>query len=160
MSNFTVLSVYSLFLNFYCNEYLKKITCSRLLKIYRSSRPEVFCEKGVLRNIAKFTGKHLYQSFYLNKVATLWKRDSGTGVLCEFCEISKNTFFYRTPLVAAFESNGFYQRRETSKNSEIRLIRTSFWAIHKHKQFSQNAPSKMLDWAIHPWISMMDRNSW
>ena len=25
----------------------------------RSSRPEVFCEKGVLRNFAKFTGKHL-----------------------------------------------------------------------------------------------------
>ena len=94
------------------------------------------------------------------KVATLWKRDSGTGVLCEFCEISKNTFFYRTPLVAAFESNGFYQRRETSKNSEIRLIRTSFPAIHKHKQFLQNAPSKMLDWVIHPWIWMMDRNSW
>ena len=25
----------------------------------RSSRPEVFCKKGVLRNFAKFTGKHL-----------------------------------------------------------------------------------------------------
>ena len=29
------------------------------------------------------------------------KRDSGTGVSCEIREISKNTFFYRTPLVAA-----------------------------------------------------------
>ena len=26
---------------------------------YRSSRPEVFCKKGVLKNFAKFTGKHL-----------------------------------------------------------------------------------------------------
>ena len=26
---------------------------------YRSSRPEAFCKKGVLRNFAKFTGKHL-----------------------------------------------------------------------------------------------------
>ena len=26
----------------------------------RSSRPEVFLKKGVLRNFAKFTGKHLY----------------------------------------------------------------------------------------------------
>ena len=25
----------------------------------RSSRPEVFCEEGVLRNLTKFTGKHL-----------------------------------------------------------------------------------------------------
>ena len=48
----------------------------------RSSRPDVFCEKDVLRNFAKF------------------KRDSGTGVSSEFCEISKNLFFYRTPLVA------------------------------------------------------------
>ena len=120
MSNFTVLSVYSLFLNFYCNEYLKKITCSRLLKIYRSSRPEVFCEKGVLRNIAKFTGKHLYQSFYLNKVATLWKRDSGTGVLCEFWEISKNTFFYRTPLVAA--PGWFFIWKSTKSNIHLQLM--------------------------------------
>ena len=35
----------------------------------RSSRPEVFCKNGVLRNFAKFTGKHLYQSLFLNKVA-------------------------------------------------------------------------------------------
>ena len=31
---------------------------------YRSSHPEVFCKKGVLRNFAKFTGKHLCQSFF------------------------------------------------------------------------------------------------
>ena len=37
----------------------------------RSSRPEVFCKKGVLRNFAKFTGKHLCQSLFLNKVAGL-----------------------------------------------------------------------------------------
>ena len=28
----------------------------------RSSRPEVFCKKGVLRNFAKFTGQQLCQS--------------------------------------------------------------------------------------------------
>ena len=28
--------------------------------------PEVFCEKGVLRNFAKFTGKHLCQRLFLN----------------------------------------------------------------------------------------------
>ena len=30
----------------------------------RSSRPQVFCNKGVLRNIAKLTGKHLCQSLF------------------------------------------------------------------------------------------------
>ena len=39
----------------------------------RSSRPEVFCKNGVLRNFAKFTGKYLYQSLFLNKVAGLRK---------------------------------------------------------------------------------------
>ena len=37
----------------------------------RRSRPEVFCKKGVLRNFTKFTGKHLCQSLFFNKVAGL-----------------------------------------------------------------------------------------
>ena len=37
--------------------------------LIRSSRPDVFCENGVLRNFAKFTGKHLCQSLFFNKVA-------------------------------------------------------------------------------------------
>ena len=36
---------------------------------YRSSRPEVFCKKGVLRNFATFTGKHLRRRLFFNKVA-------------------------------------------------------------------------------------------
>ena len=35
----------------------------------RSSRPEVFLKKGVLRNSTKFTRKHLCQSLFFNKVA-------------------------------------------------------------------------------------------
>ena len=35
----------------------------------RSSRPEVFCKKDVLKNFAKFTGKHRCQSLFSNKVA-------------------------------------------------------------------------------------------
>ena len=49
-----------------------------------SRHPEVFCKRGVLKNFAKLTGKHLCQSLLLNKVA---------GLACEFCEIFKNTFF-------------------------------------------------------------------
>ena len=37
----------------------------------RSSRPEVFCKKGILRNFSKFTGKHLCQSLLFNNVAGL-----------------------------------------------------------------------------------------
>ena len=44
------------------------------LKPYRSSRLEVFCKKGVLRNFTKLTGKHLCQSLIFNKAAGLRHR--------------------------------------------------------------------------------------
>ena len=34
--------------------------------LFRSSRPEVFCKKGILRNFTKFTGKHPCESFFFN----------------------------------------------------------------------------------------------
>ena len=45
----------------------------------KSSRPEVFCKKGGLRNFAEFTRKHQCQRLFFNKVAglrpaTLWKK--------------------------------------------------------------------------------------
>ena len=40
----------------------------------RSSHPEVFCKKGVLKNFAKFTGKHLCKRLFFNKVAGSLKK--------------------------------------------------------------------------------------
>ena len=52
---------------------LKQFCIASLHAKYRSSGPEVFCKNGVLRNFAKFTGKHLWQGLFLNKVAErLW----------------------------------------------------------------------------------------
>ena len=48
---------------------------------FQKQPPEVFCEKGVLRNFAEFAGKHLCQSLFNNEVAgPRPERDSGTGV--------------------------------------------------------------------------------
>ena len=61
----------------------------------RSSHWRCSVKKGVLRNFAKFTGKHLSQSLFFNKVAGLRpaKKETLAQVFsCEFCEISKNTF--------------------------------------------------------------------
>ena len=41
------------------------------VKNHRSSRPEVFCKKGVPRNFANFTRKHLPQNLFFNKVTGL-----------------------------------------------------------------------------------------
>ena len=63
----------------------------------------MFYKQGVLKNIIKFTGKHLCQSLFFNKVAgdaaptllkkRLWRR----CFLCEFCEIFKNTYLKEHP---------------------------------------------------------------
>ena len=60
----------------------------------RSSHPEVFCKKGVLRNFEKFR-PHACNFIKKETLAQVFS--------CEFCEISKNTFSYRTPPVAASE---------------------------------------------------------
>ena len=68
--------------------------------ILRSSRRRCSVRKGVLRNFAKFRGKHLCQSlFFNNKVAgtqagNFIKKETLEQVFShEFCKISMNTFF-------------------------------------------------------------------
>ena len=87
----------------------------------------MFCKKGVLGSFTKFTGKHLCQSLFLNKIAglrpaTIKKEALAQVFSCEFCEIS-----YRTPLVAVSVV-------ETSKNT----IRA--YPIDKPMTYLENVP--------------------
>ena len=71
----------------------------RNLKISsKSSHRRCSVKTGVLGNIEKFTGKHLCQSLFFNKVAGqafnfVKKEALAQEFSCEFFEISKNTFF-------------------------------------------------------------------
>ena len=47
-------------------------------------------KKALLRNFAKLTGKHLYQSLFFNKATGLRPAEVFSY---EFCEIPKNSFF-------------------------------------------------------------------
>ena len=70
----------------------------------RSSRSEVFCKRGVLKNFSKFTGKHLCQGLFFNRLkpATLLKKRLWHRCfIMNFAEFSKASFIYRIPLVAA-----------------------------------------------------------
>ena len=59
-------------------------------------------KKCVLRNFAKFTGKHMCQNLFLNKKRALLKKRLWHRCFpVNFCEISKYTFSYRTLPVAA-----------------------------------------------------------
>ena len=66
---------------------MKRIPIDTVL--FRSSSPEVFCKKSVLRNFAKFTGKHLCQSISFNKVAGLI-----SGIVQKFFENLKIYIFF------------------------------------------------------------------
>ena len=70
----------------------------------RSSHRKYSVRKGVFftKNFTKFTGKHLCQSLFFNKVAglrpaTLLKKETLAQVFsCEFCEISRTPFLQNT----------------------------------------------------------------
>ena len=51
--------------------FLRQLNFDTFLVCHRISLPRMFYKKGVLRNFAKFTGKHLCQSLFFNKVAGL-----------------------------------------------------------------------------------------
>ena len=71
----------------------------------RSSHQWCSLKKGVLKNFAKFTGKHLCQSLCFNKVEGLnfiEKETLAEVFFCKFCEIFKNTFSDRTAPCESF----------------------------------------------------------
>ena len=87
------------------------MTQINLLLLYKQPS-EVFCKKGVIRNFAKFTGKHLCQSLFFNKFAgsslqLYWNWDSGTGAFQRIFEISKNTFFTEHLWATTSDFEGF-----------------------------------------------------
>ena len=59
-----------------------------IIALYRSTQRRCSVKRGVIKNFAKFTGKHLCQSLFLIKKETLAQIFS-----CEFCKICMNTFF-------------------------------------------------------------------
>ena len=74
----------------------------------RSNHQRWSVKKGVLKNFPKFTGKHLHQSLFFNKVADLivvqlyWKRDSDTTVFFWILGNFQEHLFYRTHLGDCF----------------------------------------------------------
>ena len=88
----------------------------------RSSRQRCSIIKVALRNFAKFTGKHLCQSLFFNKVVgrrpqacNFIKKETLVQVFrSEFCEICKNTFFTDHPWATASVQLNSESLRQTS----------------------------------------------
>ena len=71
----------------------------------RSSLSQMFFKIGILKNFTTFNGK-LQQDREFNTPTQVFS--------CEYCQIFKNSFFYRTPPVAASVS---YKRHELRLDS-------------------------------------------
>ena len=98
----------------------------RLLK-YRSSHQKCSVRKGVLRNFAKFTWKHLCQSLFLNKVAglrlatLLKKRISHRCFHENFAKFLRTTtFFHRIPLAATLANNNTQMNNNNNTKDNIK----------------------------------------
>ena len=109
---------------------------------------EVFCKKGILKNFAKFTGKHLRQGLFLNKFQ-VWalqiylKKTLAQVFSCNFSKSLRIPFFHKTPPVAAsvykwkrevFACTPFYSLLKKSQSGwlEIYLLLRGMqkeWAI-------------------------------
>ena len=84
----------------------------------------MFSKKDTLKNLEKFTGKHLCQSLFLNKVPGLFQETLAQVLSCEFGETFKNNIFYRAPTVAGFplpeavanQTSNFYKKYNTGQN--------------------------------------------
>ena len=74
----------------------------RQLNSLQQQSLEMFCQKRCFKNFTQFTGKHLFQSLFFNKVAglrpaTLLKINFGTGVfLRNFVEFLRPLFLQNT----------------------------------------------------------------
>ena len=102
---------------------LKLSSCLR-----QKQPPEVFCKKGVIRNLAKFTGKHLCQSLFLNKVA---------GAACRRLLLLRYFSLFSFPLFFFF----FYKKallviKASDQNLNFNIIwQSSAWTYCKRKLY-------------------------
>ena len=95
--------------------------------------------KGILRNLAQFTGKHLCQSVFLNKVAG-W--DSGTGVFLWILRNFSENLFYRTPL-----GDCFWKFPKCGG-----ALGTYFW--NKHGNCYQDSENRKITFGAGSWLLM------
>ena len=125
----------------------KQYTVFVITTNWQKQPPEVFCEKGVLRNFTKFSGKHLCQSCQPQACNFIKKETLAQAFSCKFCEISKNIFFSRTPL-----DDCFWTERapgKTSKKSNLHLITTLNyqWLVYE-SVFNVVKPNRNLEKTI------------
>ena len=105
--------------------------------ILRSSRPEVFCKKGVLKKITiltRFTGKRLHQSLFFDKVEGLRHTTLFKKRIWHRCIPVNITKFLRTPILKNIYGRMLLgnSRRQQGSYFHNDVLYISFTFILKH----------------------------
>ena len=90
----------------------------------RRSRSQIFFKIGVLRNFAKFAGKHLIQSIFFNKVADPRSELRQRCFPVNFAKFLRTLFFYRTTTVT------------NARTWKVAVNNEQNGKVKKHKSFS------------------------
>ena len=89
----TIIAYVITFSNKILNKLCDLMTNSFQLNTHLFFSEERFIQEAVVRTCS-------VKKVFIEILQTSQENGSGTGVSCEFCKISKNTFFHRAPLVA------------------------------------------------------------
>ena len=120
--------------------YFPKFFWFHSFSVLRSSRPEVLCKKGVLKNFEKSRGKHLCQSLFFNNVASLrQKRLCRKCFPVNFAKFSRTPFFIEHLRWLLLYSGDLGICKELLLSQELPFLCNTgpnFWPISIHWSFS------------------------
>ena len=129
--------------------------------------PQNSVKKVILKISQNLQEKQLFQSLVFNKVADLAcnfiKKETLAQVFsCEFCEIFKNTFSYRTPLVAASVSwlGNFAIRKNSTLFVHERLnnlFPRVFLYTFNERSFARKKIEKIKGWSFAIFVEMLKK---
>ena len=117
--------------SFWSKTHTQQILPAALNPIQKQAAIDVFCKKVFL----EIHRKHLCQSLFFNKVVgqpcDFIKKETLAQVFsCDFCEISKNIFSYRTPpLAASTYPHLWFQRYELERSFNNHSTESRVWLI-------------------------------
>ena len=103
----------------------------------------MICEKGVLRNFEKFTGKHLCQSLFFSKAAGLRPATLLKKRFCHRCFLVNFLKFLRTPFSQNTSGRLLLMRIWKTILFSLLLQISYFYSLHERFKCSANKHRKL-----------------
>ena len=120
----------------------QKCRSSRSQMFFRSSRPEMFCKKAVLRDFPKFTRKHLCQSLFIRSATLFKKRPCSLVFPVNFAKFGRTPFLteHLWWLLLVLQNRCFYKTPDI--HQKISVLKSLFNTVRglKAHNFNKKRP--------------------